>query len=115
MLWPWQDVTEEMGPTLVWGGTHTAEFHAMAADEKACLLDQMQPHVAVMEQGEALLYNSLLFHCGGENASQTRRTVMSVSFTHPEASLEGTTDSLLAQYQGKLRVGALSKGMHMMT
>ena len=96
-----------MGPTLVWAGTHTARFHALDDRQKGCLLDQMEPHTAVMAQGDAILYNSAIFHCGGANVSQKRRTLMSVSFTHPEAILKGTTDSLLDEYRGKLRVGTL--------
>jgi len=102
-----QDITADMGPTLVWGATHTRQFHRLAPHEKACLLDEMPPHAAVMRQGEALLYNSLVFHCGGANLSQARRTLMSVSFTHPGATIQGTTDSILDSYRGQYSLADL--------
>ena len=30
-----QDITLDMGPTMLWGGTHTAKFHALNSEENA--------------------------------------------------------------------------------
>jgi len=73
-----EEVTLDMGPTLIWGGTHTPAFHALSQHEKACVLDQIEPHHATLQPGEAVLYSSLVFHCGGANVSNRSRTLLSL-------------------------------------
>lgn len=74
-----QDVTREMGPTRFVRGTHTDPAHAAAlADGDATGLATASGTpppscVALLQTGDAALYDGRLLHCGGANRSDALR------------------------------------------
>jgi ectoine hydroxylase-related dioxygenase (phytanoyl-CoA dioxygenase family) len=98
-----QTVDETMGPTKLWPGTHGKQFHDLPTVAKSFLLDEMKPKVMVATQGDCVMYNSLVFHCGGENTSSRRRSLLSVTFGRSRLN-KGTTDSLRAEYAGRFKL-----------
>ena len=67
-----QDVTTEMGPTILWAGTHSAAAHAAWETDKAGFLRGALPRVALLSKGDVLLFDSRLLHCGGANREGRR-------------------------------------------
>ena len=106
-------VSQERGPTAVWPGTHGADFHALSdADRLARLRDGRQLAICPLKPGEGILFDALLFHRGGRNATAAdRRSLLSVSLqagggaAASPAAHAGTTDSIFAAYRDKYRLG----------
>lgn len=97
-----QDIMDDMGPTLIWDGTQSYNFHEKDHRERELLLQCMPPSRLIMNQGGVAIYNSMVFHCGGANKSNIRRSVLFASFQHPEKLVRGRggTDSILPEYKG---------------
>lgn len=71
-LWALTDYTEEMGATLVIPGSHR-----LPPDMEFTTKDATP---AVMNRGSILIYNSNLYHGGGENRSQRVRQAVNVNY-----------------------------------
>merc|ERR1740138_983288 len=64
-----QDVTAEMGPTLLFPRTNTPEWHLNfleRGDMFEHLLDSSHI-VGLLRAGDAVMYDARLLHCGGAN------------------------------------------------
>eukprot|EP00928_Gymnodinium_smaydae_P078945 TRINITY_DN62998_c0_g1_i1.p1 TRINITY_DN62998_c0_g1~~TRINITY_DN62998_c0_g1_i1.p1 ORF type:complete len:303 (+),score=48.49 TRINITY_DN62998_c0_g1_i1:44-910(+) len=66
-----QDVTEQMGPTQVWSGTHTAYFCEFYKPRMLGPHDpyyvSTEPEKAIMSAGDVLIMDTRIMHCAGEN------------------------------------------------
>lgn len=103
-----QDVSEGMGPTSVWPGTHAAAFHAKSPAERARHLALEAPAGGgAARRGDALLFDSRVYHGGGANG-EARRLLLSATFKSAAAHAgadAGTTDSLLPHLAGRWTLG----------
>ena len=98
-----QDISLEMGPTLVWPRTHS---------RVACLIDpapvqwpcaaararSQESTPATLRAGAALVMDSRLAHCGSANTSDVARVLLYFSFRRVDNCGEGSTRSLLREY-----------------
>ena len=77
-----QDISPEMGPTVLWAGTHTSAAHEAWYDEKVAFLRRSRARVGLLNKGDVLLFDSRLLHCGGANSAQSgsRRALFYFSF-----------------------------------
>jgi len=90
-------VDEAMGPTRFYPGTHAPccfpgerwlpPTAALAAERQSAWFE--------LRAGDAVLMDSLTWHCGGANASEWRRTLLSASFVAPMAGGTGDDDASL--------------------
>jgi len=73
MLVALQDVDEDMGPTVLFPGTNTTDWHGFLRlrgekFKKELLEGRTQPHVlGTLRVGDAIVYDTNLLHCGGPN------------------------------------------------
>ena len=118
-----QDVTADMGPTLMIPRTHNdAHLHELLGNKKdkvvreAELGDMAADWVTVHGQnlpvvrctaavGDCVLMDSRLLHCGGANRSKHRRRLAYFSLHVPGNLPSGSTYSMLPRYVGQLRLG----------
>merc|ERR1719483_468997 len=66
---------EKMGPTRFWPGTHL--------DWKAATKENVKMSESkwfALNAGDAIIMDQLTWHCGGENSSEERRTLFSITF-----------------------------------
>ena len=98
-----QAVDERMGPTVFLPRTHTADAHTAFSDEagKASLLQQTPHGVALLNEGDAAVFDSRLLHCGGGNESRKRRVLFYFSFRSRASDVRRTADSMLEELRGK--------------
>ena len=85
-----QEVTPEMGGTVFLPATHTAEKHdefACIGDPRDTLLRTTPTVVGLLGPGDASLYDSRVFHCGGANQLDggSTRAIFYFSFLNPDA------------------------------
>jgi ectoine hydroxylase-related dioxygenase (phytanoyl-CoA dioxygenase family) len=108
-----QDISEDMGPTLVWPITNTVEHHAILWDTniggkvkvaEADGIFGVKHKAMTLQKGDALMYDSRTMHCGGHNCSQKRRSVFCVSFMGPGVRPDGTTWTMLPQYRNRFNL-----------
>eukprot|EP01052_Picozoa_sp_SAG31_P043205 SAG31_NODE_7122_length_1783_cov_1.274941_1_plen_89_part_00 len=57
-----------------------------------------------VNEGDCVLMDSRLFHCGGGNSSNVRRRLLYFSLHVPGNLPPGSTYSMLPRYTGKLRL-----------
>mmetsp|Transcript_11089 Transcript_11089/g.27684 ORF Transcript_11089/g.27684 Transcript_11089/m.27684 type:complete len:405 (+) Transcript_11089:51-1265(+) len=111
-----QDVSPDMGPTLVWPQTNTVEHHAtlwgtavggkLSVDEadKAFGVAHKQ---MTLGKGDLVLYDSRTMHCGGANVSDKRRSVLCISVMGPGIRPDGTTWTMLPSLRNQIVVNKL--------
>jgi hypothetical protein len=95
-----QDVDASMGPTLLFPRTHTQDAHHQLwlQPKSDCppLLRDHPRELAVLAAGDALVMDSRLWHQGGANRSDRRRSLFVLSFLSAGGSRpRGSTYSLL--------------------
>lgn len=95
-----QDVSLEMGPTVLYPRTHTQDIHHQLwlQPKLDCppLLRNHPQESAVMSIGDALIMDSRLWHRGGANRSDRRRSLLVLSFVSATGERpKGSTYSLL--------------------
>ena len=88
---PLTDQTYEMGPLLAWPGTHYGEPPELPMSD---VVPMMAP------AGSLIVMDSRLYHCGGENRSDTPRPVMYFTVKGTGPLPQGSTLSLLAELKG---------------
>ena len=84
-----QDIdSSSMGPTTFIPKTHTAAAHAEFDDvSKRDAMLEIRPNVvALLNAGDASLFDSRTFHCGGANNEKTR-ALFYISFRNPRATM----------------------------
>lgn len=96
-----QDIHSFMGPTTFIPKTHTAAAHAEYDDIFQCdaMLSERPSVVALLNSGDAVLYDSRTMHCGGLNDVHegATRALLYFSFLNPLAILpEGEVGSILS-------------------
>eukprot|EP00746_Dinoflagellata_sp_MGD_P164800 gnl/MRDRNA2_/MRDRNA2_93672_c0_seq1.p1 gnl/MRDRNA2_/MRDRNA2_93672_c0~~gnl/MRDRNA2_/MRDRNA2_93672_c0_seq1.p1 ORF type:complete len:403 (+),score=85.12 gnl/MRDRNA2_/MRDRNA2_93672_c0_seq1:57-1265(+) len=108
-----QDISEDMGPTLVWPVTNTVEHHAILWDTniggkvkvaEADSLFRVKHKPMTLTKGDVLLYDSRTMHCGGHNRSLKRRSVLCVSVMGPGVRPDGTTWTMLPELRNRFKV-----------
>lgn len=113
MLVALQDITEDMGPTLVWPATNTVEHHAILWDTniggkvkvaEADGIFGVKHKAMTLQKGDAVMYDSRTMHCGGHNRSQNRRSVFCVSVMGPGVRPDGTTWTMLPEYRNRFQL-----------
>merc|ERR1711920_711140 len=70
-----QDISLDMGPTLFLPGTHTRSAHEVFMQQPEQFAG-VEPAVALLSAGDAVLYDTVLLHCGGPNNSDKTRALM---------------------------------------
>eukprot|EP01064_Diplonema_japonicum_P037019 TRINITY_DN8569_c6_g1_i1.p1 TRINITY_DN8569_c6_g1~~TRINITY_DN8569_c6_g1_i1.p1 ORF type:complete len:409 (+),score=92.11 TRINITY_DN8569_c6_g1_i1:57-1229(+) len=127
VLAPLQDVTEDMGPTHVWPGTNTLDFHSLCyshyagpgGDAGGQTTNRSKLSIAVADDlfqkkhtkmtlnaGDAVFYDSRTMHCGGANTSTKSRTVLVLTFVGNGMMPEGSTYDLLPKLLNKYRLSS---------
>eukprot|EP01126_Amoeba_proteus_P050145 TRINITY_DN5900_c0_g1_i2.p1 TRINITY_DN5900_c0_g1~~TRINITY_DN5900_c0_g1_i2.p1 ORF type:complete len:242 (+),score=39.09 TRINITY_DN5900_c0_g1_i2:46-771(+) len=103
-----QDITPEMGGTLIWTGTHTPYFCEFY---KPFMLGPVDPYYTINEPaqmtlkaGQAVLMDTRIMHCGGANTSSIDRLLLHFSF---ETTIEsnppaGFTYNIIPDLKGKI-------------
>jgi ectoine hydroxylase-related dioxygenase (phytanoyl-CoA dioxygenase family) len=102
-----QDITEDMGPTLFFPGTHTKPMHRLFDNAKT--KDQLllkTPHkLSLLQTGDIHVYDSRCLHCGTPNQSDRPRVLFYASFRNPRAGKQGedfwNVASLRPEYAGQ--------------
>ena len=96
----------------MWPGTHDAAFHcrlwhSSCAEIEAALHERTAVDCDV-RQGDCVLMDSRLWHCGGANTSELRRTLLVASFMGTRGQPPyGSTFSLLEHLTGQLSLSGL--------
>eukprot|EP00966_Prymnesium_polylepis_P006860 158127-Prymnesium_polylepis.1 len=106
------DVTLAMGPTRVWPGTHAAAWHCrllnLDAAATAAALRERPAFDCDVRRGDCVLMDSRLWHCGGANVSEERRTLLVATFLGSCGQPPyGSTWSLLEHLAGQISLRAL--------
>jgi hypothetical protein len=86
-----QDISSQMGPTTFLPNTHTAAAHAEFDNvaTRDTMLETLPNTNALLQAGDASLFDSRTMHCGGANDSVEggTRALLYVSFRNPRATL----------------------------
>jgi ectoine hydroxylase-related dioxygenase (phytanoyl-CoA dioxygenase family) len=90
-------------PTIFLPKTHTAAAHAEYADILQCdtMLSERPSVVALLNSGDAVLYDSRTMHCGGANDIHegATRALLYFSFLNPRAILPmGDVGSIMSDF-----------------
>jgi hypothetical protein len=110
-----QRVEEANGPTRFLPHSHTAEAHApRGALEERAYVASAESCLALLEPGDATIYDGRLRHSGSGNTSGDVRVLFYVTFRH-EADDErtvgmranGAAHSIRPEYAGRVRLGHL--------
>mmetsp|Transcript_1252 Transcript_1252/g.2304 ORF Transcript_1252/g.2304 Transcript_1252/m.2304 type:complete len:459 (+) Transcript_1252:254-1630(+) len=85
-----QDITSPMGPTIFLPKTNTAEAHAEYNDipHRDAFLESSPSVAALLNAGDASLFDSRTMHCGGANdeVEGATRCLLYLSFRNPSAT-----------------------------
>lgn len=74
-------ISMRSGPTIVFPGTNTPAFHSACAARPGALREATSGvHLSTLEVGDCVVFDSRLFHAGGENMSDSRRSLLVVSW-----------------------------------
>lgn len=114
-----QDITTHMGPTTFLPHTHTAAAHHQFDDiaQRDALLRTSSSVVALLQAGDAALFDSRTLHCGGANDEHrgATRVLLYASFRNPRATesignvgslMQGVKPMTLRELKTKLAAGA---------
>lgn len=103
-----QETAEDMGPTMLFPGTHDDPYLQQwlsvlpGADRTPEQFGAAE--LATGPAGTALLMNSRLLHCGGENQSGRRRRLFYMTWQKPQNTNHGSTYSLHHSLAGRWRL-----------
>merc|ERR1712100_108883 len=115
MLLAVQDVTSEMGPTLVWPGTNTVDHHTTFWNtnlgkrlevEEADSAFSVPRREMLLKKGDLVFYDSRTMHCGGANRSANRRSVLCMTLMGEGMKPEGSTYTILDSLRNKYRLAS---------
>ena len=119
---PLQDTDDAMGPTHIWPGTHTPQFHAELQEmgsleaqpgsssmRKRLLCERPSVRMNLLA-GACTCMDSRTWHRGEANTSGKRRCMLVASFAAADCQPpEGSTYSLLSALEGRHTLGSLLK------
>jgi ectoine hydroxylase-related dioxygenase (phytanoyl-CoA dioxygenase family) len=125
MLLALQDVEEDMGPTVLFPGTNTPDWHIdyMARGEELEELlegeggSESSFVLGLLNAGDAMVYDTNLLHCGGANCSHTRsgggerRTLLVVSSQVEDETNSADHTNIRPSYRGKFALSQHSEWM----
>jgi len=80
---------EKMGPTRFWPGTH---LNWKAATKENVKMSEGKWFA--LKAGDAIIMDQLTWHCGGENSSNERRTLFSITFMESKDEGNSYNDTL---------------------
>jgi len=103
-----QDITLEMGPTCFLPSTHAEVVHRRFERDPDAFLEGAGAASALLEAGDAALYDSRVLHWGEANRSRETRALMYVTFRDPSAdasSLGIDQHSIRQALAGRFRLG----------
>lgn len=113
-----QDVSEEMGPTSFLLKTHTAKaiqiFESGDMDAKDEQLGNADCRLATLCQGDAVLFDARVLHCGGANDPEggDTRAMLNFSFRNPKVSGDlGYKGSIMPGYVGAMTLGDMGQAL----
>lgn len=75
-----QDVRPEMGPTVFLPGTNTHVAHRMCESDPVGFIRHSEKFAPLLNAGDAVIYDSQIFHSGTENESTESRVLMYITF-----------------------------------
>eukprot|EP00930_Biecheleria_cincta_P088775 TRINITY_DN78025_c0_g1_i1.p1 TRINITY_DN78025_c0_g1~~TRINITY_DN78025_c0_g1_i1.p1 ORF type:complete len:437 (-),score=66.44 TRINITY_DN78025_c0_g1_i1:11-1321(-) len=102
-----QPITYEMGPTHFLPGTNTKIAHEQFEANPGEFVESLKPTAAVLEAGDAVIYDSRILHCGGQNVSNQTRALLYITFRHPAVDAKALgihQHSIRASIRGKFRL-----------
>lgn len=106
-----QDVDQLMGPTTFIPGSNCKATHRiMDSEAKGKRYLQSAPHVlSTLSKGDAAIYDSRTYHCGGANRSPRSRSLFYFTFTNPAGMAQDDDSwnvaSIRADSRGRFRLG----------
>lgn len=105
-----QDITEAMGPTTFLLGTHTQQERSKFDDfqRKDEQLAKAKSRLALLNKGDAVLFDARILHCGNANEEQggSTRAMFNFSFRNPkEVGNLGYCGSMRPGYVGQMNLG----------
>mmetsp|Transcript_21517 Transcript_21517/g.38866 ORF Transcript_21517/g.38866 Transcript_21517/m.38866 type:complete len:377 (-) Transcript_21517:67-1197(-) len=105
-----QDITEAMGPTTFLLGTHTQKERSKFDDfqKKDELIATANSRLALLNKGDAILFDARILHCGNANEEEggSTRALFNFSFRNPkESGSLGYCGSMRPGYVGKISLG----------
>lgn len=88
-----EDITCNMGPTVFQTKSNSEKHHNMGIDH---VMKSTMSHVALLNRGDAVLFDARVFHQGSANRSEKRRTMFYISFksTYKNGSVSSTSSVL---------------------
>ena len=109
---PLQDISEEMGPTILFPGTHDdpylQQWLSVMPGADRCPEQFGGGIHATCPAGSAILMNSRLLHCGGANlqadAGGSRRRLFYMTWQKPGNTNHGSTYTIRDELVGRYRV-----------
>lgn len=109
-----QEIAHESGPTRFVPGSHVATAHAFqTADAERAAVAAAPSCVALLEPGEAALYDGRLRHSGRANTGDVLRVLFYVTLRHPDATdttlANEAAHSIRHEYAGRLRLRDLRR------
>lgn len=115
-----QDVTEEMGPTCFLLKTNTAKainiFDSGDMEAKDAQLVNADCRMATLKQGDAVLFDARVLHCGGANDPELggTRVMFNFSFRNPKVEGDlGYKGSMMPGYVGAMTLGDVGQALAM--
>ena len=109
-----QDISEDMGPTMVYPRSHRGRAsHSTAVDHARSVSRQQPPTAVTLRAGSVMVMDSRLVHLGSANTSEYRRVLLYSSWKLPTGTAaSGTTASLLPEYGCRFKLGAVGTFSH---
>lgn len=102
-----QPITYEMGPTHFLPGTNTKIAHDHFEANPLEFVESLKPTAAVLEAGDAVIYDSRILHGGGQNVSDQTRALLYITFRHPSVDAKALgidQHSIRASIRGRFRL-----------
>lgn len=109
-----QDINESMGPTSFLLGTHTAKENTRFNNEhqRDSQLSTADCRVSTLNEGDAVIFDARILHCGNANDSTTSRALFNLSFRSPAVTGNlGYDGSMRPGYVGAMKLQDVSNAL----
>ena len=105
-----QDVTENMGPTRFLLQTNRPAAHRQFSADKTSFLNKAASRIALLQEGDAVVYDSRVLHCGTENNSDKPRVLLVLTLRHvDDVSVDPATQRTQRAYSKTMVLSDLLK------